>query len=163
MRYKKFKHTKSEYFDIFMSISSSLTSFSIYDLYATGLANEYLNYIIKAEKNSKIKTFLQKCKKVFVQKRSKKWKPIRRNIPNKYVNEIIRFKLFRKKSLKLIADKIIKLWYQGTWEGKYIHENSYKEGLIWKAIHSHPPGHKQPGFGSWSIKPLTENKPKDEQ
>jgi hypothetical protein len=27
---------------------------------------------------------------------------------------------------------------------------------VWKAIHSHPPGAQQPGFGSWAMPPTNE-------
>ena len=30
---------------------------------------------------------------------------------------------------------------------------AYKEALAWKTVNAHPPGAKQPGFGSWARAP----------
>ncbi|WP_298487039.1 hypothetical protein [uncultured Maribacter sp.] len=58
------------------------------------------------------------------------------------------------KDMKVITSKIINVWYLGSWNGTYITQLSYTEGLIWKLMESHPPGAKQPGFKSWSVKPF---------
>ena len=141
---QKIKNVDDTYFDVFMSISEALTGFSVFDLHATGLANEYYKHLINSISQPTLIDFLKRSSDVFASS-------------TKYSieNEII-LKLLSDNEIKKIANKIITLWYQGTWEGKHIHENAYKEGLIWKAIHSHPPGAKQPGFKSWSINPKTE-------
>jgi hypothetical protein len=58
-----------------------------------------------------------------------------------------------------IAKNIIRLWYLGTWQKDkstiVVSAKAYQEGLIWKVMHTHPPGAKQPGFGSWSDLPLS--------
>ena len=36
---------------------------------------------------------------------------------------------------------------------------SYTEGLVWKAIHTHPPAAKQPGYGSWALPPVAPEDP----
>lgn len=69
---------------------------------------------------------------------------------------------------EILQRRIIYMWYTGIWKVKmwknspgkfdeefFINKNSYSESLIWQTFHSHPPGHKQAGFGSWAIKPLT--------
>ena len=58
------------------------------------------------------------------------------------------------KSEEEITGKIITLWYLGSWNGNYISASSYKEGLVWKVMGSHPPGAKQPGFKSWNTQPF---------
>ena len=56
-----------------------------------------------------------------------------------------------------MTGKVITMWYLGTWEGAYINDLSYKEGLVWNIMHAHPPGAKQPGYKSWSVKPVNSN------
>lgn len=68
------------------------------------------------------------------------------------------YSISTQEGVKSLSSKIIKLWYTGICtsqdQSNFVNKNSYSEGLIWKTFHSHPPGHKQPGFGSWSNKPL---------
>lgn len=140
MSIRKIRNVDDTYFDVFMSISEALTGFKIYDLQATGLAGIYYQYIGQSISQPTFIEFLNKSKEVFTQSR--------------YVTDIaIKNSLLSDLEMKKMADKLITLWYNGTWEGVYLNDNSYKEGLIWKAIHSHPPGAKQPGFKSWSINP----------
>ena len=55
------------------------------------------------------------------------------------------------------------LWYTGSLfnmalsgQPNYIiNAESYKQGLMWNAGHTHPPGAKQPGYGSWANPPIT--------
>jgi len=71
-----------------------------------------------------------------------------------------------------IARNVARLWYLGMWfqlpaEWRNVHgawandvtfvvsPQSYTEGLVWKAIHTHPPAAKQPGYGSWALPPVT--------
>ena len=66
-----------------------------------------------------------------------------------------------------IAKNIVRMWYLGTWRKKaddpfsavVISAQSYQEGLVWKLMSTHPPGAKQPGYGTWSELPL-QRKPK---
>ena len=142
----KIKNIDDTYFDVFMSISEALTGFSIFELQGTGLAKFYYEFISKDLANNSFYEFLGRSKYLVENTNFEK-------------NLFQMFNAVKEEDsqYKYVAEKIIKLWYQGTWEGRHIHENSYKEGLIWKAIHSHPPGAKQPGFKSWSINPKTEN------
>ena len=71
-----------------------------------------------------------------------------------------------------IAINLNLLWYTGqwnplpqTWRNEYgtsakdqaeiLSPESYREGLMWKAIGAHPMGAKQQGYGSWSRVPPT--------
>ena len=63
--------------------------------------------------------------------------------------------------LSLIGRNIVRLWLLGTWlpdpnnpfSSFVVSAEAYQEGVLWKAIGSHPPGAKQPGYGSWSFEP----------
>lgn len=70
-----------------------------------------------------------------------------------------------------ICQNIIQMWYTGSWfalppqwqtlyggsvtggQSFTISTQSYQQGLIWDIIDAHPPGAKQPGFGSWHYHP----------
>ncbi len=71
-----------------------------------------------------------------------------------------------------VCRNIIVLWYLGQWDqlpadwrssygastgdlNKILSAESYKEGLVWPTMGSHPQAAKQPGYGSWSLKPGT--------
>jgi predicted cupin superfamily sugar epimerase len=78
-------------------------------------------------------------------------------------NEIKRL-LMDDDRLGAVAKNIIKLWYRGDWPDSaarfgaaYTSAQSYQEGLLWKAMSTHPSGAKQPGFGSWSVPPRKVN------
>ena len=53
------------------------------------------------------------------------------------------------------------MWYMGQWapsvnqatnlaQARNISPNAYVQGLVWNLADTHPPGAKQPGFGSWA-------------
>lgn len=69
-----------------------------------------------------------------------------------------------------LARNLITLWYMGQWnqlpadwrnqyganardETFIVSPDAYVQGLVWDAIHSHPQGAKQPGYGSWALPP----------
>ena len=60
------------------------------------------------------------------------------------------------------------VWYSGQWQPALVVEESkslqtarnispeaYIQGLVWAAANTHPPGAKQPGYGSWALPPLS--------
>ena len=67
-----------------------------------------------------------------------------------------------------LINNIVRAWYLGKWAALTAGEMSalnikgfdagaehvlsaeaYREALAWKTVGAHPPGAKQPGFGSW--------------
>jgi len=69
-----------------------------------------------------------------------------------------------------VARNIIQMWYLGQWSqlpqawrnvqgatpsdtDRVISAAAYQEGLLWGDAGTHPPGAKQPGFGSWALPP----------
>lgn len=71
-----------------------------------------------------------------------------------------------------LCKNLIVLWYLGQWDqlpaawrtaygahpddvSRIVSSDAYKEGLVWPAMGSHPPGAKQPGYGSWALPPGT--------
>ncbi|MBV8324898.1 sugar dehydrogenase complex small subunit [Chryseobacterium sp.] len=134
------------YFDVFMSVSEALTGFPLNELQATGLAETYYTHILENLQAATFVDFLTVSKNVFENSFTAD------QLKNSIASEIM-----ADPGLNDIAGKVITLWYLGTWEGAYVNDLSYKEGLVWNVMHSHPPGAKQPGYKSWAIKPVNSN------
>lgn len=134
------------YFDVFMSISEVLTGFSLNELQSTCLAETYYNYILGNLEAATFVEFLTVSKNVF-----------ENSFSGDQLRSAIASEIMADPGLKDIADKVITVWYLGTWEGAYINDLSYKEGLVWNVMHAHPPGAKQPGYKSWGVKPVNIN------
>lgn len=134
------------YFDVFMSISEALTGFSVNELQATGLAETYYTYILGNLQAATFVEFLTVSKNI-----------LENSLTGDQLKNGIISEIMADPGLSYISDKVITLWYLGTWEGAYINDLSYKEGLVWNVMYSHPPGAKQPGYRSWGIKPVNSN------
>jgi len=132
------------YFDVFMSVSEAITGFSVNELQATGLAESYYTYILGHLDAATFVEFLTVSKNVFESSFT------RDQLKNAIGSEIM-----ADPGMNDMAQKVITMWYLGTWEGAYINDLSYKEGLVWNLMHAHPPGAKQQGFKSWNTKPVT--------
>jgi hypothetical protein len=134
------------YFDVFMSISESLTGFSVSELQSTGLAEIYYKHILNQIEAATFTEFLNISKNI-----------LENSYTQDQLNNAISSEILANPATQDIAGSMITLWYLGTWEGAYINDLSYKEGLVWNVMHSHPPGAKQPGYKSWSVKPVNSN------
>lgn len=134
------------YFDVFMSISEALTGFSVNELQSTGLAEAYYTHILGNLQAATFVEFLTVSKNILENSFTAD------QLKNAIISDII-----ADPGLNDIAGKVITIWYLGTWEGAYINDLSYKEGLVWNVMHAHPPGAKQPGYKSWGIKPVNSN------
>ena len=89
----------------------------------------------------------------------------------KGLNRALRHQIFASPKWAPLAQNIIQLWYTGTWTQmsydwtqangpffpndttRIISSQAYKQGLMWKAVGSHPMGAKQEGFASWAYPP----------
>jgi hypothetical protein len=89
------------------------------------------------------------------------------------LEEAVRRKILGDAKLGPVARNVIKMWYLGSWyqlprewreayganardTDHVVSAAAYQEGLVWRAVGSHPPGAKQPGFGTWSLPPQPE-------
>lgn len=74
-----------------------------------------------------------------------------------------------------LVNNLIVLWYTGLWQQLpqpwrnahgahaedltgYPSPAAYAQGLVWKAMHVHPQGALQPGFGSWALPPVVQER-----
>jgi uncharacterized protein YjbI with pentapeptide repeats len=49
--------------------------------------------------------------------------------------------------------RLIRLWYTGLWDNTLVDPQAYREGLLWRAIETNPPGSRPPGYGTWALEP----------
>lgn len=134
------------YYDVFMAISESLTGFSVNELQFTGLAETYYTHILHQIEAVTFTEFLNISKDI-----------LENSTTQNQLNNAISSDILANPATQDIANSIITLWYLGTWEGAYVNDLSYKEGLVWNVMQAHPPGAKQPGFKSWGVKPVNSN------
>jgi hypothetical protein len=141
----------------FLALSVSLTGFDQVELLGTGLVQEYFEQVVG----------------VIGEPISRELWAITRKLTGRAgtgPEAAIRRELLSSPKYGPIARSIIQLWYWGcwnelpqSWQAQYgtspqdvthfTSATAYQEGLIWKAMGTHPQGAKQPGFGSWSMLP----------
>jgi len=51
------------------------------------------------------------------------------------------------------SQRLIRLWYTGLWDNTLVDPQAYREGLLWRAIETNPPGSRPPGYGTWALEP----------
>lgn len=129
---------------LFLEFSALLTGFSKIELKGTGMAEKYYETILQNTSRETIAYFFQDVEALF----SKPLKPSQ-------IDSIIASQFMPTSSYDGLARSIIILWYTGNWGDDVVSSVSYIQGLMWDAAHTHPPGAKQPGYGSWGELPLT--------
>lgn len=132
---------------IFEEISSVLTGFSKIELEATGMINKYFETILLNSIADDVNFFFEKAATLLAEPHL-----IGSEADLEYA---ISTQLIPSSNYNGLAKNIILLWYTGNWGSKVVSADSYIQGLMWNAGHTHPPGAKQPGYGSWAIAPLS--------
>lgn len=131
----------------FLELSSELTGFDSFDLAATGLADEYFK---------KVDGYIgpETLRRLF-----DAWRAIERDFPAGKRTEAVADRIIAVEPLREAAQRIIMLWYVGSWYlvtpggSSVVSAESYVEGLMWKAIRSHPMAAKPQGYGAWALSP----------
>jgi hypothetical protein len=140
----------------FLEISARLTGFDVIELEATGMAETYLN-VIKHETSADIlQLFFTEARNILSAGSGDEEK----------TKALIASRLFPVSNYGGLAQNLVYMWYSGQWQPavnapdanlaqvRNISQNAYVEGLMWVAAETHPPGAKQPGFGSWAQIPI---------
>jgi hypothetical protein len=151
---------------VFLKLSEKLTGFSEEDLQGTGMLETYYYVLMKEQDQEGIRAFFKKADQVL--KNSDVHAEIKAafiDLPDTATRPQTPFDQMQYEGL---AQRIILLWYTGIWttmnwkdklsqnaRTAMVSAEAYKEGLIWVAAETHPAGAKQPGYGSWSRKPLS--------
>ncbi len=153
----------------FLFLSSALTGFSIVDLQATGVTNEYLTLVTNMVGERLSFDLWSETRK------------IAGDLPvvNSKVEREINRRILRHALFGPIARNILLLWYNavwyalpGEWTDKYganaldqdhvVSAAAYPTALVWPAMGAHPPAAKPTGFASWAMPPDHLRKPTDE-
>jgi hypothetical protein len=144
----------------FLSLSVDLTGFDQTELLGTGLVEEYYQQLTSVIGEAISQELWEIARNVIA--------PAGGNAAD--LDTAIRHALMASPKFGPIARNIIQLWYWGAWielpqawrttyrtsAQDFTHFTSaaaYQQGLIWKAMGTHPQGAQQPGFGSWGIRP----------
>ncbi len=139
---------------LFLTISSWLTGFSEIELQATGMLSTYYATVCSKNTASCVANFFAAAQSILDQGGG----------DEQATNALIGRDLFPTSCYNNMAQNIITMWYAGEWapdvnaasvaQARTISPNAYMQGLMWKAANTHPPGAKQPGYGSWAEKPI---------
>jgi hypothetical protein len=135
----------------FLSLSVHLTGFQRVELVATGMLEEYFQFLLANVEHEAVQQLWAIAARVD--------KLAAANNPASLI-AVIQHAL-TDPNLGPIAKNVMRLWYTGSWRkdpsdafsSEVVSAQSYQQGLQWKAARSHPAGAKQPGFGSWSELP----------
>lgn len=141
---------------VFLDLSAHLTGYAAVDLEATGMTDEYLRTAVAATPPATWSAFLARAADVLREGGGDEAR----------THALIARELFPKTLFDGLAQNITFMWYAGQWAPtvdapdanlatvRNVSPQAYVQGLMWDAAHAHPPGAKQPGFGSWARPPL---------
>lgn len=144
----------------FVGLSSVLTGFSETELHGTGMMPVYFALIPSIIGPDFFGRLLTRWANIRV----------RGGGDEALIEGLIAPQLLDDPTLGPIARNLATLWYLGMWyqlpadwrntHGAWagdvtfvVSPQAYVAGLVWPAIHSHPPAAKQPGYGSWALPP----------
>ena len=143
---------------LFLRISSVLTGFEVAELQATGMAEKYLSVVAQETPADTLAQFFKESEAIL---HTGEGNP-------EAVGSLIASNLFPATCFGGLAQNIAFMWYSGQWQPALVVEESkslqtarnispeaYIQGLVWAAANTHPPGAKQPGYGSWALPPLS--------
>lgn len=138
---------------VFLNISCLMTGFSEIELEGTGLLDLYYNEVGKQCDSASLDLFFAEAETILLESNQEVDK----------ANALIASNLMPDGNYDAVAKKIILLWYTGMWfpdlaniynAKSYVTSDSYQQGLVWNVVGAHPPGARQPGYGSWADRPI---------
>ena len=140
---------------LFLRISSCLTGFEVTELEATGMAEKYLSVVAQETPADTLAQFFKESEAILQAGEEN---------PDE-IDPLIASNLFPLSCFGGLAQNVVFMWYSGQWQpavaaakslqtARNISPGAYIQGLVWMAADTHPPGAKQPGYGSWAMPPL---------
>jgi len=158
--------TREPPFDLFFSLSVVLTVFSEAELHGTAMAKTYFALVPTIVGETQFGRLLMIWQDTYIRAKGS----------DLLIEQLVTEQILEDPDIGPIARNVVQLWYLGTWfqmpaewrnrHGAWANDvtyvvstQSYTESLVWKAIHTHPPAAKQPGFGSWALPPVTTGDP----
>lgn len=137
---------------LFLAISARLTGFEAVELEGTGMTRTYFDTLSNNTAPDVLALFFEEAATILALK------------DEDAIDAAIRSRLMPDSSYDATAKVIILMWYTGEWysgigasanvASTQIDGPSYVQGLMWEAAETHPPGAKQPGYGSWAEPPI---------
>jgi uncharacterized protein YjbI with pentapeptide repeats len=113
----------------FLALSARLTGFSIVDLEGTGMAELYHDVVLEALGHDGLEALLAAG-------------PPGPSGADQGPTQG-----------PTASQRLIRLWYTGLWDDALVDPQAYREGLLWRAIETNPPGSRPPGYGTWALEP----------
>ncbi len=146
--------------DQFVALSAALTGFSGAELWGTGMMHVYFALVPSITGEMIFGDLLTRWRDIAVRGSGRR----------SYIEKLLTEEMLEDPKLGPVARNVAYLWYcgmwqqlPGSWRNTYganardlthvVSSKSYQESLVWKAMHTHPQGAKQPGFASWAMKP----------
>lgn len=144
----------------FLALSAVLTGFSRADLLGTGVAHEYYHTMVSVVGERIAGEILAAGADAIVQ-----------SLENDGdAEDAVRGAIILDPKFGPVATNIINMWYLGLWThlphqwrnsygghpkdvDRVVSARAYTESLVWRAIGTHPPAAKQPGYGTWGLEP----------
>ena len=143
--------------ELFLSLSVALTGYDRAELQGTGLVDTYRRIVLSTVGEAAFGDLLTAWHEML-------------HLPAKKQHGALKKLLTENPYLGPVAQNLGYLWYTGSWQQlpwgwrnahganaadatRVVSKEAYVEGLVWRAMGTHPPGAKQPGFGSWAMKP----------
>jgi hypothetical protein len=141
---------------VFIDISAYLTGFDAVELQGTGMPATYLATVERETPPDIVSFFFEAASSILRDGAG----------DESAINAMIAADLFPVSCYGGLAQNIIVMWYLGQWppavsaspslqQARNISPDAYVQGLVWPAADTHPPGAKQPGYGSWASPPLS--------
>jgi hypothetical protein len=144
----------------FLTLSVTLTGFEDVELWGTGMVHTYYALVPSIVGDAIFGDLLTRWRDIVVRGAGQQ----------RYIDRLVTTEMLEDPTLGPVARNLAALWYTGTWNqlpGAWrnvhgasardlthvISPRAYEEALVWKAIFSHPPAAKQPGFASWAMPP----------
>jgi hypothetical protein len=137
---------------LFLAISVRLTGFEAVELEGTGMTQTYFDTLSNNTAPDVLALFFEDAAAILALQ------------DDDAINAAIRSRLMPDSSYAATAKVIILMLYTGEWytgigesanvASTQIDGPSYVQGLMWEAAETHPPGAKQPGYGSWAEPPI---------
>ena len=144
----------------FVALSVILTGFDDAELWGTGMVDPYLGWLLSVVGDQFTGDLLSASQYAIDAAKGDEAK----------LEQLVRDNILADPTLGPIARNLIVLWYLGEWnqlpadwrdahgasamdQTCIISPDAYAQGLVWKAIHTHPTGAKMPGYASWSLPP----------
>ncbi|WP_055524609.1 hypothetical protein [Streptomyces graminilatus] len=125
----------SDRFGEFVAVSASLTGFSVAELEAVGLAEDYAAVVAGRTEAGSLALLAGA------------------------LEQVGGLRGVRDEGLLETARAVTHLWYTGCWPGIrgespfVVSPRAYAGGLVWRTFGGSAPGTAQPGFGSWAEPP----------